>query len=116
AHRGSDAWRSAQPPEIGIKAGSTLAIPLIIGHAGPASAEIAVTAPAGWRVANGQGRMQLAAEDRTYLTVEIATPELTKEQLAKLPAQEVAVEASLEGKALGEVRLKVALKSNALPQ
>src|SRR5215467_8078279 len=116
AHGGSDAWPSAHPPEIGVKAGSTLAIPLIIGHLGPASAEIAVTAPAGWKVANGQGRTQLPAEERTYLMVEIATPDLTKEQLAKLPAQEVAVKAALEGKALGEVRLKVALKSSALPQ
>jgi LmbE family N-acetylglucosaminyl deacetylase len=116
AHGGANAWRPANPPEVGVKAGSTLAVPLLIGHHGRASAEIAVTAPAGWRVANGQGRLQLPAEDRTYLMVEIATPDLSKEQLAKLAAQEVAVKASLDGRAAGEVRLRVSLRASALPQ
>jgi LmbE family N-acetylglucosaminyl deacetylase len=116
AHGGSDAWRSADPPEIAVKAGSTLAIPLVIGHTGPASAEIAVTAPAGWKVATGQGRFELQAEDRTYLMVEITTPDLNKEQQEKLAPQEVVVKASLEGKALGELRLKVSLKASALPE
>jgi len=116
AHGGSDAWRSANPPEIAVKTGSTLAIPLVVGHLGRAAAEITVTAPAGWRVANGQGRLELQAEDRTYLMVEILTPDLNKEQLGKLAPEEVLVKASLEGKAVGEVRLKVSLKASALPQ
>jgi hypothetical protein len=116
AHGGSDAWRSANPPEIAVKTGSTLAIPLVVGHLGRAAAEITVTAPAGWKVANGQGRLELQAEDRTYLMVEILTPDLNKEQLGKLAPEEVLVKASLEGKAVGEVRLKVSLKASALPQ
>lgn len=113
---GLDSLRAADPPEIGVKAGSTLAIPLVIGHADATSAELAVTAPAGWKVTSGQGRFQLPAEDRTYLVVEIATPDPGKEELKKLGAQEIVVQGSVDGKSAGEVRLKVALKASALAQ
>jgi hypothetical protein len=48
--------------------------------------------------------------------VEVATPELGKEELKKATAQEIVVHASSEGKTAGEVRLKVLLRASALAQ
>jgi len=105
-------------PEIGIKAGTSLLVPLVIGHGKGKAGEIAieVAAPAGWKVAHGAGKFALAQEDRTDLIVEIATPELGKEELKKGGTQEVVVRVAAEGNAIGEVKLKVALKGSALAQ
>jgi LmbE family N-acetylglucosaminyl deacetylase len=109
---------SPKLPEIGIKGGQSLLVPLAISHAygKPVEVAIEVKAPAGWRIVHGQGAFRLPEEDRTDLFVEILTPELGKEELKKLDAQEVAVRASVEGRSIGEVRLKVLLKASALAQ
>jgi LmbE family N-acetylglucosaminyl deacetylase len=109
---------SPKLPEIGIKAGSNLVVPLAIRHTYGKAVEVAleVKAPAGWRVVHGQGTFRLPEEDLTDLFVEIATSELGREELKKLGAQDVVVRASAEGKLIGEVRLKVALKASALAQ
>jgi len=77
---------------------------------------IEVQAPRGWTVSDGDGKLELPEEDRTDLSVEIATPELGKEELRHSDAQEVLVRAIVEGKPIGEVRMKVELKANALAQ
>ena len=108
----------AEIPEIGIKAGMSLLVPLVIGHGkGKAGEiEIEVTAPAGWKVAHGAGKFTLVQEDRTDLNVEIATPELSKDELNKLGPQQVVVRVAAQGNAIGEVKLKVALRGSALAQ
>jgi hypothetical protein len=58
----------------------------------------------------------LPEEDRTDLTLEISTPEMVKEELMKFSPQDLVARATSEGKLIGEVRLKVLLKANALPQ
>ena len=110
--------RAAEVPEIGIKAGTNLLVPLVIGHGKGKAGEIAieVTVPAGWKVAHGAGKFALAQEDRTDLVVEIATPEMGREELKKAGMQEVVVRVAAEGNAIGEVKLKVALRENALAQ
>ena len=108
----------AEVPEIAIKAGTSLLVPLVIGHGKGKAGEIAidVQTPAGWKVTNGVGKFRLVQEDRTDLLVEILTPEQRKEELKKVGTQEVVVRVAAEGNAIGEVKLKVALRGNALAE
>ena len=107
---------AAKQPEIAVKAGTTLLVPLTIRHAKAVDLEISVAAPAGWKVTRGEGLLRLADEERTDLAVEISTPDPGKEELRKLAAQEVVVRAAEGGRPAGEVRLKVLLRASALPQ
>jgi LmbE family N-acetylglucosaminyl deacetylase len=102
--------------EIAIKAGANFYVPLTVTNNmhKPIELKIETTVPAGWTVAQGVGRFSLSEESFTDLLVEISTPELSKQQLAKLLAQDVVVRASAEGGFAGEVRLKILLKANAL--
>ena len=105
-------------PEIAIRAGTSLLIPLTVFHkdSGPTDVEMAVTVPAGWKVKAGEGKFRLPEENRTALLVEVAPPDLSKEELKKIAPQEVLVRGVVTGKAIGEVRLKVQLKTSALAQ
>jgi Uncharacterized proteins, LmbE homologs len=106
-------------PEIAIKAGSSLVIPLVVDHPNgkPLDVQVDVVLPNGWKLTRGSGKVRLPEEDRTDLSVEIATPELSKEELKKSAAtQEVVVRGSAARGPLGEVRLKVALRASALAQ
>lgn len=113
-----DNLRAAAVPEIALKSGSSLLIPILLRRSAGSPSEITleVQKPNGWKIVRGDGKIQLPSEDRTDLAVEIATPELSKEELKKTGAQEVAVRASSEGKPLGEVRMKVLLKASGLAQ
>src|SRR5215467_4479512 len=105
-------------PEIAVKAGTTLVVPLLVehGHGRALALKVEPAVPEGWSVARGAGTLSLPEANRTDLAVEVLTPELTKEQLSKLGPQEVTERASVDGKPAGEIRLKVLLKSSALPQ
>jgi hypothetical protein len=93
-------------------------VPLTVFHRDgePIEIEITVTAPTGWKVMAGTGKFRLPEESRTDLLVEIATPELTKEELKKVTAQELIVRGSVAGKSIGEVRLMAKLRAGALAQ
>jgi uncharacterized membrane protein len=108
----------AKSPEIGVKAGSSLLIPLVIEYAEARTVEvkIEIDAPAGWKITKGEGEFKLPAGGRADMYVEVATPELGKEELKKATTQEIVVHASSEGKTAGEVRLKVLLRASALAQ
>jgi len=108
----------AKLPEIGVKAGLTLCVPLVISHPGKTgdTANITVTAPGGWKVTNGAERLRLPAENRTAVNVEIATPMLSKEELKGAQPVEIVVGVAGEGADPSEVRLRVLLKASALPQ
>lgn len=108
----------AKAPEIGIKAGTVLVIPLVILHesAKPLLVNLTVQVPEGWKVTGGAGKVQLPAEGSTSLPVHIETPALSGEELKKAAAQGVRVGAEAEGKPIGEVRLRVVLRATALPQ
>ena len=112
--------RVPQPktPEIAVKAGTTFYIPLGVVHTygKPLELKTEVKLPSGWTVMKGEGNFHLPEEDRTDLMVEIATPELGKEEMKTLSPQELVVRVSADGKYIGEVRLKVLLKSSALAQ
>jgi LmbE family N-acetylglucosaminyl deacetylase len=105
-------------PEIGIKAGTSLLVPLAIKRMAPKALAIVIEAKtsSGWKVVNGQGTFRLPEETETDLFVEIATPELSKEESKKSGAQEVVVRGTEGGKSIGEVKLKVLLKGSALAE
>jgi len=109
----------ARTPEIAIKAGSLLGVPIVLQHADalvPMRTTFSVEAPAGWKVASGQGEFNLPAEASTELRVEIETPSLAADELKTVQTQEIVVRAATNGKLIGEVHLRVRLRANALPQ
>jgi LmbE family N-acetylglucosaminyl deacetylase len=108
----------AKVPEIGVKAGTTLAVPIVILH-DPSKTlplRLAVNLPEGWKITHGSGQFVLPAETSTSIPVLIETPALTAEQLKRAVPQEVTVRAEVEEKSAGEVKLRILLRASALPQ
>jgi LmbE family N-acetylglucosaminyl deacetylase len=103
-------------PEIEVKSGVTLIIPIVLMHSPNETVELVVTAPNGWRVLSGAGRLLLPAENRTAVNAEVATPELTKEQLKNAQPAEIVIGVSPGGTTGDQVRLRVLLKTSALAQ
>ena len=110
-------WPSTpEEPEIAIKQGETLLIPLSIDRSKSLSREIQITvsAPKGWTVTGGQGKFALPDEPLCSLEVTIQSPAEKTDSSQK--AQTVVVTAESGGKQAGRVALSVKLKRNALPQ
>ena len=105
----------AKLPEIEVKSGVTLNIPIVLTHSPNETVELLVTAPNGWRVLSA-GRLLLPAENKTAVNVEIATPELTKEQLKNAQPDEIVIGVRDGGTTGDQVRLRVLLKTSALAQ
>ncbi len=110
--------KTAENPQIEIKAGTNLLVPIVIGHANSKASEVTIScrAPAGWKIARGEGKFLLPPESRTDLSVEFLTPDSNKEESKNEKAAEVIVTVSVDGKSAGEIRLKILLKTSALPQ
>jgi LmbE family N-acetylglucosaminyl deacetylase len=108
----------AANPEIGLKMGSTLSVPIEIWHDStkPLEVNLVATLPEGWKVKSGAGKVMLPAETSTNVRVDIDTPMLPAEQLKDSKPQNVTVEVEADGKKIGEVRLKVRLGATGLPQ
>ena len=108
----------AATPEIGIKAGSTLIVPLVISHEPTKPAELSLTVklPEGWKTGPTDMKFLLPGEGSSAVSFHIATPALSAEELKKATPQEVRVTADVDGKPAGEVILKVALRVGGLPQ
>lgn len=109
---------AAKVPEIGIKAGTTLVVPLVVLHDAtkPLPLSLAVKLPDGWKLVQRSGQFLLPAEASTSLPVLIETPSLSAEQLKAAVPQEVSVRAEVEGKPAGEMKLRVLLRTSALPE
>jgi len=105
-------------PEIAIKNGALLTIPLVVVHNGGVPAEVSLKAnvPEGWKVTSGEGPLALPAERQTALRIEVQTPELSAEALKNAKPQDIAVQLFVGGKQAGTVHLNVLLRASALPQ
>lgn len=103
-------------PEIGVKAGTLVSVPFLVRHVSAKEVEIRVSAPDGWKIASGAGKLQLPAEAFTMLRVDIETPVTTAEELKTSQPAEVTVAAYTNGNSIGEAKLRVKLQANALPQ
>jgi len=108
----------AATPEFGIKAGSTLVVPLVVLHdtTKPAQLSLTIKLPEGWKAGPHDLKFALPAEGSSAVSIQVETPALSAEELKKAVPQEVHVTAEVDGKAAGEVILRVALKAGGLPQ
>jgi len=67
-------------------------------------------------VESGAGNFRLPLEKLTTLRVDIAVPALAADEAKAKGTQNVTVRAELEGKPIGDVKLKVQLVSGGVPQ
>jgi hypothetical protein len=108
----------APVPEIAVKDGSMISVPLIITRKSGAPREITVkvSAPGGWNVISGAGKFVLPDDEITYLRVEVQSPAIPEKELQGRQAESVVVSGWAGAKSIGEAKLKVLLRSSALPQ
>jgi LmbE family N-acetylglucosaminyl deacetylase len=109
----------AEQPEIAVKAGTVVEIPLHVDHADPLipmNLTLSMDAPKGWKVIVGQGQFTLPAEAATELRLEMETPSPTSEEFKTSPSEQLVVKGAVNGKSIGEVRLRVLLRESGLPQ
>jgi LmbE family N-acetylglucosaminyl deacetylase len=108
----------ARSPEIAVKSGSIVAMPLIITRKPGAEREVmvSVTVPNGWKLINGAGKFLLPDEEIGYLRVELQAPEITANALKGRPADSIIATGMAGDKPIGQVELRVSLRSSALPQ
>jgi len=78
--------------------------------------KISVETPQGWRVEYGEGSFQLPKEKLTAVRIDIAIPALTREAVNSSKPQEITVRAEMDGKPIGEIKMKVALQNGGVPQ
>jgi hypothetical protein len=103
----------AKEPEIAIKRGATLLVPLELhNHTDAAKiVTIAVKLPEGWTTQSGTGSLTLDPQGDYYWQVMLDAPKgETKER------QEIECMASAEGKVLATIRISVQLRNGGLPQ
>jgi len=108
----------ARVPEIAVKDGSIVGIPLVVTRKPGAAREITLKAavPSGWKVLSGEGKFFLPDEEISYLRVEVQSPEIPEKELKGRQADSILVSGMVGGKSVGEAGLKVLLRSSALPQ
>jgi uncharacterized membrane protein len=99
-------------------AGAQVYVPLGIVHAGNKALklQLKVEAPEGWKVTSGEGEIALPAEASSEMRVEIETPTRTASELKTGGPQEIIVHARADGVPAGDIKLRVQLRSHALPQ
>ena len=111
-------FKAAHGPELAVKAGTIVGIPLIIVRKPGAAREITikVNVPNGWKVVGGVGKFVLPDEERIYTRVELQSPEIGEKELKGRAADGFIVSGMAGNDLFGEVGLKVLLLSSALPQ
>jgi LmbE family N-acetylglucosaminyl deacetylase len=109
---------SAPIPEIAVRAGSVVAIPLIVTRkpGAPREINLKATLPSGWKVMSGDGKLVLPDEEITHLKVEAQTPEIPATELKGKKPDTIVVNGMTGDRSLGEVKLQVLLRASALPQ
>ena len=109
---------AAQVPEIALKDGNIVSVPLIISRKPGAvrELELRVSAPDGWSVTNGAGHLSLPDDEITYARIELQSPQVPAEQFKGRQADSIIVTAEADGKNIGTVTLRVLLQHSALPQ
>ncbi|HYL64500.1 MAG TPA: PIG-L family deacetylase [Candidatus Methylomirabilis sp.] len=107
-----------EPPEIALQAGTDLVISLWVRNDTDATREVslAVTAPPGWTVQSGAGKISVSPYQNGATRIEVALPLLPEKAPTKPELQEVAVHAESNGQPIGDVKLRVELRKRALPE
>jgi LmbE family N-acetylglucosaminyl deacetylase len=103
----------AKEPEIAVKRGTTLTVPLELhNHSDAAkSITIVVKLPDGWTTQSGAGSLSLDPQSDYYWQVLLEAPKTeTKEK------QEIECTASADGRTLATIKISVQLRNGGLPQ
>ena len=103
----------AATPEVSIKRGATLLIPLELHNhtAGAKSISLSLKLPDGWTNQSGTGNLSLDPQSDYYWQVTVDAPKSeTKER------QEIECRVESEGKVLNTIKLSVRLVNGGLPQ
>jgi hypothetical protein len=105
-------------PEIAVKEGSIVEIPLVITRKPGVAREITVkvTAPSGWKVISGEGRFLLPDVEMNYLRVELQSPQIADDELKGRQPDPIVVSGTAGDKSIGQAELRVLLRSSALQQ
>ncbi len=105
-------------PEIGVAAGGMLEIPVWLNNPTNAAQEIklSVTAPNGWTVNNGADLYSIGPGENDAATIEIAVPQLPTSETKSKEISEVSVSGESKGQNIGTIKLRIQLRSHALPQ
>ena len=108
----------APVPEIGVKSATVVTVPLLITRkpGAPREVTINVNAPKGWNVISGAGKFLLPDDEITHLRLEVQSPAISDKELKGIQADSIVVSGLAGEKSIGEAKLKVALRSSALPQ
>ncbi|MCU1239352.1 MAG: hypothetical protein JWO71_78 [Candidatus Acidoferrum typicum] len=109
---------AARIPEIAVKDGSVVGIPLVITRKPSAAREIMVkvTASSGWKVLSGEGKFLLADVEANYLRVELQSPQIAENELKGRQPDSIVVSGMAGDKSIGQAELRVLLRSSTLPQ
>jgi LmbE family N-acetylglucosaminyl deacetylase len=109
---------SARIPEIAVKDGSVVGVPLVITRkpGAPREIEVKVTAPAGWKVISGEGKFLLPDVEMNYLRVELQSPQIPEIELKGRQPDAIVVNGTAGDRSIGQAELRVLLRSSALPQ
>jgi LmbE family N-acetylglucosaminyl deacetylase len=108
----------ARIPEIAVKDGSVVGIPLVVMRKPGAAREILVkvSAPNGWKVLSGEDKFLLPDQEISYLRVELQSPEIPEQELKGRQPDSIVVSGTAGDKSIGQAELRVLLRSSALPQ
>jgi hypothetical protein len=108
----------ARIPEIAVKDGSVVGVPLMITRKPGAAREITVkvTAPTGWKVISGEGKFLLPDVEMNYLRVELQSPQIAESELKGRQPDSIVVNGTAGDKSIGQAELRVLLRPSALPQ
>ncbi len=107
-----------EPPEIALQGGTDLVIPLWLRNQSSAAQEInlKVSLPSGWSVGSGGGKFTVDAKQIAATRIEVKLPLAPEGTGTKAEPQEVTVHGEANGKAIGDVKLRVELRKRALPE
>jgi LmbE family N-acetylglucosaminyl deacetylase len=100
-------------PEIMIKRGTTLLLPLELHNHTDAAKQVTISLklPEGWSMESGAGNLTLAAQSDYYWQVLLDAPKAETKDI-----QAIECRAESEGKTLSTIRLSVRLRNGGLPQ
>jgi LmbE family N-acetylglucosaminyl deacetylase len=108
----------ARIPEIAVKDGTVVGVPLVITRKpnSPREITLKVAAPSGWKVISGDGKFLLPDVEMNYLRVELQSPQIAESELKGRQPDTVVVSGTAGDKSIGQAELRVLLRSSALPQ
>ena len=108
----------AAEPEIAVKSGTIVAVPVHVSRPMMAKAVFTLTSdlPDGWKATGGTGKFAVDQGTDAQFRVEVQIPELSKEQLKEAKPQTIVVHVNEGEQHIGDVKLKVQLVSGGVPQ